>query len=292
MATEHLPNSYVSRRSPEAQAQSEWVPPSGTLGTLVTAAYVRAASLRERAAELGRAAIAAPPVRSLRSELQSSTVGIIAEIKRASPSRGPINSELGAADQAQAYERGGAFAISVLTEPTRFGGSNDDIDAARSAADIPILKKDFHVEPVQLLEARALGCSAALVIVRAVRSSVLAELVQAGKQIGLELLVEVQDEGELDLALSLGAEIIGVNNRNLESLAVDLSAMDRLLPLVPRSCIAVAESGIEARADIERAGSHGADAVLIGSALSGSANPEATLRALTAVKRVASARQN
>ena len=287
-----MPNSYVSRRSPEAQAQSEWIPPGGTLGELVAAAHLRAAVLRERAAELGRAAIAARPVRSLRSELQSSTVGIIAEIKRASPSRGSINSELRAADQAQAYERGGAFAISVLTEPTRFGGSNDDIVAARSAADIPVLKKDFHVEPVQLLEARALGCSAALVIVRAIHPAVLAELVQAGKPIGLELLVEVQDERELDLALSLGAEIIGVNNRNLESLAVDLSAMDRLLPLIPRSCIAVAESGIETRADIERAGSHGADAVLIGSALSGSANAEAALRSLTAVKRVASARQN
>lgn len=287
-----MPNSYVSRRSPEAQAQSEWVLPGGTLGELVRAASVRAASLRERAAELGRAAIGAPPVRSLRSELQGSTVGIIAEIKRASPSLGPINPQLRASDQAAAYHRGGAFAVSVLTEPTLFGGSNDDIIAARSVSDIPVLKKDFHVEPVQLLEARALGCSAALVIVRAVRPSVLGELVEAGKQIGLELLVEVQNEAELDVALSLGAEIIGVNNRNLESLVVDLAAMDNLLPLIPRSCIAVAESGIETRADIERAGSHGADAVLIGSVLSGSANPEGTLRSLTAVKRVASARQN
>jgi indole-3-glycerol phosphate synthase len=180
----------------------------------------------------------------------------------------------------------------VLTESTRFGGSNDDIIAARSAADIPVLKKDFHVEPVQLLEARALGCSAALVIGRAVPQSVLAELVLTGKQIGLELLVEVQNEFELEVALSLGAELIGINNRDLESLAVDLGVMDRLLPLVPQSCIAVAESGLGTRADVERAGSHGADAVLIGSVLSGSANPEATLRSLTAVKRVAIARQN
>ncbi len=277
---------------PEAQAQSEWIPPVGTLGELVAAAHIRASSLRERAAELGRAAIAAPPVRSLRAELQGGTVGIIAEIKRASPSRGVINSRMRTTDQAQAYERGGAFAISVLTEPTRFGGSNEDVIAARSAADIPVLKKDFHVEPVQLLEARALGCSAALVIVRAVHPSTLADLLQAAKQIGLELLVEVRDEVELDLALSSGAEIIGVNNRNLESLAVDLATMDRLLPLIPRSCIAVAESGIETREDIERAGSHGADAVLIGSVLSGSPNPEATLRSLTAVQRVTNARKN
>jgi indole-3-glycerol phosphate synthase len=258
----------------------------------VTAAHVRASGLRERAAELGRAAIAAPPVRSLRAELEGATVGIIAEIKRASPSRGVINSELRTTDQAQAYKRGGAFAISVLTEPTRFGGSNDDIIAARSAADIPVLKKDFHVAPVQLLEARALGCSAALVIVRAVDPSTFVELIQCAKQIGLELLVEVRDESELELALSTGAEIIGVNNRNLESLAVDLATMDLLLPLIPRSCIAVAESGIETRADVERAGSHGADAVLIGSVLSSSATPEATLRSLTAVQRVANARKN
>jgi indole-3-glycerol phosphate synthase len=257
----------------------------------VAAANVRAASLRERSAELGRAAIGAPPVRSLRAELQRGTVGIIAEIKRASPSRGQINPNLRAADQALAYERGGALAISVLTEPTRFGGSNADIAAARSSADIPVLKKDFHVEPVQLLEARALGCSAALVIVRAVAPPALAELIHTGKQIGLELLVEVRDETELDLALSAGAEIIGVNNRNLESLVVDLAVMDRVLPLIPRSCIAVAESGIETRGDIERAGLHGADAVLIGSALSGSATPELTLRSLTAVKRETSARQ-
>lgn len=254
-------------------------------------AHVRAAALRERSAELGRAAIAAPPIRSLRAELQRGTVGIIAEIKRASPSRGQINAALRAADQALAYERGGALAISVLTEPTRFGGSNADIVAARSAADIPLLKKDFHVEPVQLLEARALGCSAALVIVRGVEPRVLVELIQTGRQIGLELLVEVRDETELDLALSAGAEIIGVNNRNLESLAVDLAVMDRVLPLIPRSCIAVAESGIATRADIERAGLHGADAVLIGSALSGSPSPELTLRSLTAVKRETSARQ-
>jgi indole-3-glycerol phosphate synthase len=264
----------------------------GTLGELVAAGHTRAATLRERSAELGRAAIAAPPVRSLRAELQRGTVGIIAEVKRASPSRGPINPELRAADQALAYDRGGAFAISVLTEPSRFGGNPDDIVAARSATDIPILKKDFHVEPVQLLEARALGCSAALIIVRAVDPTALVELLNAGKQIGLELLVEVQNETELDLALAAGAEIIGVNNRNLESLAVDLAAMDRLLPLIPASCAAVAESGIETREDIERAGSYGADAVLIGSVLSGSATPELTLRSLTGVKRVASARQN
>lgn len=219
-------------------------------------------------------------------------VGIIAELKRASPSRGAINMSLSASELALAYERGGAVAISVLTEPSRFGGNNDDLVTVRSVVDIPILKKDFHVEPVQLLEARALGSSAALVIARAVPPRRLAELLGVGREIGLEILVEVRDVIELDLALSLGAELIGVNNRNLETLAVDLSTTDRVVPLVPRWCTAVAESGIETRADVERAAANGADAVLVGAALSGAIEPEAALRSLTGVSRAASARKN
>ena len=213
-------------------------------------------------------------------------------MKRASPSRGPINPGLRAADQAKAYERAGAAAISVLTESTRFGGTNEDLSAARSAVKIPILRKDFHVEAVQLLEARSLGSSAALVIVRAVPPARLAELLETGRDIGLEILVEVRNEVELVLALSLGAELIGVNNRDLETLEVDLTTMDRVLPLIPRSCVAVAESGIVTRADIERAASSGADAVLVGGALSASDSPGNALQSLTGVTRVTNARQN
>ena len=219
-------------------------------------------------------------------------MGIIAEVKRASPSRGVINKELNAADQARAYERGGAVAISVLTEPTRFGGHNDDLVAVREAVAIPVLKKDFHVEAVQLFEARALGSSAALVIARAVSPAKLAELIRVGRDIELEILVEVRDEAELELALAFGAGLIGVNNRNLETLAVDRSTIDRVVPLIPRSCRAVAESGFETRADVERAAVGGADAVLIGSVLSESVEAEALVRSLAGVPRLLDARQN
>ncbi len=287
-----MPNSYVSRRSTEAQAFSHWEPPTGTLGELVASAEARANTLRGRAAELGRAASAATVGPGFRAALVKSKVGVIAEVKRASPSRGPINPGLRASDQARAYERGGAVAISVLTEGTRFGGTNEDLSAVRSGVKIPVLRKDFHVDPVQLLEARSLGGAAALVIVRAVPPARLAELLETARDIGLETLVEVRNEAELGLALSLGAELIGVNNRDLETLAVDLTTMDRVLPLIPRWCVAVAESGIVSRADIERAASHGADAVLIGGVLSASGSPEDALRPLTSVTRVTNARKN
>jgi len=219
-------------------------------------------------------------------------VGIIAEVKRSSPSKGAINKDLNAADQALAYERGGAAAISVLTEPTRFEGSNQDLQAVRSTVGIPVLKKDFHVDRLQLLEAKVLGSSAALVIVRAVPPQRLAELMLVGREIELEILVEVRDERELALALSVGARLIGVNNRDLETLVIDASTADRVLPLIPRSCCAVAESGFEDRADIERAASNGADAILVGSLLSRSADPEATVHSLTTVTRIPHARQN
>jgi indole-3-glycerol phosphate synthase len=219
-------------------------------------------------------------------------VGIIAEVKRASPSRGTINADLSATDQARAYERGGAVAISVLTEPTRFGGSNEDLVAVRDAVKLPVLKKDFHVAVIQLVEARALGASAALVIARAIRPDRLAEMLSAARDMGLELLVEVRDAAELDLALSLEAELIGVNSRDLETLALDHSTAGRVIPLIPRSLRAIAESGIETRADVEHAATMGADAVLVGAALSASSDPEAAVRALVGVSRSVDARQD
>ncbi len=224
--------------------------------------------------------------------MRGKTVGIIAELKRSSPSRGVIDAGLDASKQVRAYERGGAVAVSILTEPTRFGGSNQDLVSARSATGLPILKKDFHVSVVQLLEARALGASAALVIVRAVPPDRLREMLAAARDIALELLIEVRDEVELDLAVSLGAELIGVNNRNLETLAVDSSTGARVIPLVPTSCAAISESGIEKRSDVERVARSGADAVLIGASLSGSPDPESTVRSLTGVPRTAGARKN
>ena len=223
--------------------------------------------------------------------LQGQRVGLIAEVKRSSPSRGAINPGLDLARQVRAYEAGGAAAISVLTEPTRFGGSADDLVLARKSVSLPLLKKDFHVEVSQILEARVLGASAALVIARAVPPGRLKDLMTAGADVALEILVEVCDERELDLALSLNASLIGVNNRNLETLEIDAGTSLRILPLIPRGVVAIAESGVKSAADVKRFGDAGADAVLVGSELSGARDPEAAARALTDVARTGGARK-
>jgi indole-3-glycerol phosphate synthase len=225
------------------------------------------------------------------SALWQANVAIIAEVKRASPSKGSINPGLDLDKQVRAYEKGGAAAISILTEPGRFAGSNEDLTRARSAVPTPLLKKDFHVEVVQILEARSLGASAALVIARAVPPARLKELIKAGNEIGIEILVEVRDAGELDLALSLDARLIGVNNRNLETLEIDPETSLRILPLIPREIVAIAESGVKSVADVARLAAAGADAVLIGSELSASADPESAVRALTGVARTVGARK-
>lgn len=245
--------------------------------------------MKTRATELQRSAEAVGPAPKFGTALRRQNVTVIAEVKRASPSKGSINPGLAIEDQVSAYERGGAAAISILTEPTRFSGSNDDLLAARSSTSLPILKKDFHVDPLQIVEAKALGASAALVIVRAVPPTRLRELLDVGRSLGLELLVEVRDENELQLALAYGAEVIGINNRNLETLDMDPTTAPRLLPLIPASIIAVAESGIKRVEDVNAVAAAGADAVLVGSELSGSTNPDAAVRSLSAVKRSARA---
>jgi indole-3-glycerol phosphate synthase len=218
-------------------------------------------------------------------------VAIIAEVKRSSPSKGAINPGLDVEKQVREYEKGGAAAISILTEPQRFGGSNHDLIRARTSVRTPLLKKDFHVDVVQILEARSLGASAALVIARAVPPARLKELVKAGEDFGIEILVEVRDTEELDRALSCGARLIGVNNRNLETLQIDPETSLRLLPLIPTGVVAIAESGVTSPADVSRLAAAGADAVLIGSELSASADPEAAVRAFTRVARTAGARK-
>jgi indole-3-glycerol phosphate synthase len=253
---------------------------------------MRAATLTGRTAELERLAKRAPPVASFRQALRGSDVAVIAEVKRSSPSKGSINPNLDVEAIVRSYEAGGAAAISVLTEPTRFGGSNDDLIKAREVVGLPLLKKDFHLEPVQLFEAKAIGASAALVIARAVPPEKLSELMQAAAGIGLELLVEVRDERELEQALSLGASIVGVNNRNLETLEIDPETSLRILPQIPLDVMAVAESGFRVAADVERASAAGVDAVLVGSELSGSSDPEAAVRSLTGIRRRDGARQS
>ena len=229
----------------------------------------------------------APP---FAAALRGDTVRVIAEVKRRSPSKGAINEALSAPDQAAAYAAGRAAAISVLTEPLHFNGSNADLESVRSRVRIPLLKKDFHVDDVQLFEARALGASAALLIARALDPATLPRLVALARRVGLETLVEVRSADELARAVDAGASVIGVNCRNLETLEVDPRVAESLVPWVPAGIVAVWESAIASAADVERAARAGADAVLVGSAVSAAANPEHAVRALTQVPRQAGVR--
>jgi indole-3-glycerol phosphate synthase len=273
------------RRGPEVQASIGWSPPSGALGTLVNEARERAAHLRSRASELRDALHSAPVVPSFDAALRGrATVQVIAEIKRASPSRGVIADGLDAGVQAQAYSDGGAAAISVLTEPVRFMGHIRDLEAAR-AGGLPLLRKDFIVDRLQLWEARVCGASAALLIARALAPDNLAELFGEAREIGLDVLVEIHTDAELEFARAAEFPIVGVNNRNLETLDVDRGVGSRLIPQIPAGAIAIYESGVVTAADVEGAAEAGADAVLVGSALSASADPGAAVRGLTGVAR-------
>ena len=274
------------------QAVSPWTPPTGTLGALVAAARVRAAALPRADLErraLARVSAAEPP--SFVRALRRADVAVIAEVKRRSPSMGDIAPDLSAAVQATRYADGGAAALSILTEPDRFGGDVADLEAARAAVAVPLLKKDFNVEPVQLLEAAAHGASAALLIARALPPATLAALVRDTRALGLEPLVEIRDEAELEAALRAEATVIGVNNRDLETLAIDPSTGDRMLPLIPASCIAIWESGVQTADDVRRAAGVGADAVLVGSSVSAAADPTAAVRALTGIARAPGVRR-
>jgi indole-3-glycerol phosphate synthase len=180
---------------------------------------------------------------------------------------------------------GGARALSVLTEPGSFGGTNDDIPAVRAAVAVPVLRKDFHVDPIQVWEARAIGASAVLLIVRALGPDRTGSLASAAREAGVEALFEVRDESELEWALAAGASIVGVNRRNLETLAMADEVLDRVLPLIPPDCIAVAESGVRVRDDVEAAATLGADAVLVGSALSLAEGASSVVASLASVAR-------
>lgn len=236
------------------------------------------------------ACVDTPPGPSLLAVLRGPAVALLTEIKRRSPSKGAIAESLDAVAQARAYASGGAAGVSVLTEPAHFGGSISDLIAVRQNLPIPALKKDFHVAPIQLIEARALGASAALLIARALTPALLDELMALGRELALELLVEVRDEAELARALAGGATMIGVNNRDLETLVIDPSTSDRIIPLIPAHVVAIAESGVRSREDVERYAAIGADAVLVGSSLSASADPVAATRAIAGVRRIDRAR--
>ena len=269
------------------QAPTLWNPPSGTLGRIVQETRDRVAALRSQRFALESAVRTAPPGPSFLDALASGIdVSVIAEVKRRSPSKGAINATIDAAAQARAYRDGGARAISVLTEGAHFGGSAEDLEEIRAVVAIPLLKKDFHIDPLQVLEARALRASALLLIARALAPNALAELAAVAREVGIEPLIEVRDERELASAIDAGARAIGVNSRNLETLAMDPSVCARLIPLIPADRVAVFESGVASRADVERAAGLGATAVLVGSALSTAPSPREAVRQLTGVARV------
>ncbi|MEO7714164.1 MAG: indole-3-glycerol phosphate synthase TrpC [Gemmatimonadaceae bacterium] len=267
------------------QANSQWRQPAGTLGAIVGEAEERARLLEQRRPDLEADAEETLPGPSLARALRGTDVAVLAEVKRRSPSKGSIDDSLDAVTQARAYVDGGAVAVSILTEANHFGGTIDDLQRVRANLDVPVLKKDFHVAPIQLLEARALGASAALLIARAIAPARLAELMEYARTIGLDVLVEVRDDDELRRAIECGAAMIGVNNRNLETLEIDPHTAERLIPTIPANLIAIAESGVASRTDVERYAERGADAVLVGSALSAAPDPLAATRQLCGVPR-------
>jgi indole-3-glycerol phosphate synthase len=266
-------------------SSASWTFPDGTLGQLTRDAQQRADAVASTLPELRAAALDARPAAPFAAALRGERVRVIAEVKRASPSKGPIAAGLDAAAQAAAYVAGGAAAISVLTEPTRFGGSLADLSAVAASVAVPVIRKDFLVHPVQLWEARADGASAALLIVRALAPDQLARLMDTAAEAGLATLVEIRDLAELERAVAVGATVIGVNNRNLETLVIDPTTAPAVIPHIPAACIAVAESGMRTPADVTPAADAGADAILVGSAVSASADPSADVRALASIAR-------
>ncbi len=218
--------------------------------------------------------------RDIRARLAGRRPGIIAEIKRASPSRGWIRKDLDAAGTAAAYARAGACAVSVLTEERRFRGSLADLEAASMACgQVPVLRKDFVLDEYMLAESRAFGADLVLLMVSVLGDGT-AEMAALARSYGLEPLVEVHDEAEMAVAAAAGAGVIGINNRDLATLRVDLSVSERLLPLAPPGAIKVVESGISRRDEIVRFGAMGADAFLVGEALVGSTDPGDAVRRL------------
>jgi indole-3-glycerol phosphate synthase len=241
---------------------------------------------RESSLPLGelRARLAdAPPPRDPMPHFRASGSSVISEVKRRSPSKGALADIPDPASLARAYARGGAAAISVLTEERRFGGSLDDLRTVRTAVETPILRKDFIVETYQLVEARAAGADLALLIVAALDDDTLRRLHEEAGELGLTVLVEVHDEAEVERALALDAELIGVNSRNLKTLEVDPDVFGRLAPQIHSDVVRVAESGITSVADVQRNVDEGAGAVLVGEALVKDGDPEAAVRAMTGV---------
>jgi indole-3-glycerol phosphate synthase len=243
---------------------------------------------RRNLAELAAEARAAAPTRGFGEALRFSrshnsggpAIAIVAEVKRRSPSKGDIAPQLDPVAVARDYAAGGAACLSVLTDGPHFGGSREDLELARAAVSLPVLRKDFTVAAADVYDARIMGADAVLLIVALLADHELAELFGLAGDLGLDALVEVHDEAELARAAALGATLIGINNRNLRTFETDLAVTERLAPLAPYDTLLVAESGIAVPADAARLAAAGARAMLVGESLMRQADVEAATRAL------------
>ncbi len=235
--------------------------------------------------QIVQAAQAAPSALDALAALRQPGVSVIAEVKRASPSKGPLAEIADPADLATDYAAGGAAVISVLTEQRRFGGSLSDLDAVRTAVQIPLLRKDFVVTDYQIHEARAHGADLVLLIVAALEQPLLRDLHQLIGELGMTALVEVHDAPELDRALDVGAAVMGVNARDLKTLTVDRSLFAQLAPQIPEGVVSIAESGVRGPHDVLAYAAAGADAVLVGEGVVAGGQPRQAVADLVAAGR-------
>jgi indole-3-glycerol phosphate synthase len=259
--------------------------PSDVLSDIVAGVRIDLARRQAVASEADlRAALSdVEPPRDPMHTLRGAGSSVIAEVKRRSPSKGDLAEIADPAALARLYAAGGAAAISVLTEERRFGGSLDDLRAVRATVEVPVLRKDFVVEPYQVLEARAAGADLVLLIVAALDNELLRRLHDQARELGMTVLVEVHDEPETARAVELGAELVGINARDLKTLDVHPDTFGRLSPLVPTDRVLVAESGISTPVDVKRYVAEGAGAVLVGEALVKDGDPEGAVRAMTGI---------
>ncbi len=251
----------------------------------VVGARRRALAQAKRAvppSKLEERAAAAPPPRDFRAAVAREGLNVIAELKKASPSRGVLREEYNPAALAPELERAGAVALSVLTEPEFFQGGLEDLQVARAVSGLPVLRKDFLFDPYQLFEARAAGADAVLLIAAILSGDDLRGLIQLGRQLGMAALVEVHTHGELDRALAAGADVIGVNNRDLKTFEVRLETSLELIEKIPEDRLAVSESGLRSADDLARLRQAGFDAFLVGESLMQAPDPGPALRRLLA----------
>ncbi len=244
---------------------------------------VAARRAERSAAALDHAAAGQSAPRGFRAALEEKAAngfGLIAEIKKASPSKGLIRADFQPADHARAYEAGGAACLSVLTDAPYFQGHEEFLIAARAACTLPVLRKDFMVDPWQVAEARAIGADAILIIVAALEDAAMAEIEAAAIERGMDVLVEVHNEAEMERAADLQSRLIGINNRDLKRFETDIAITERLAPLAPEGTLLVSESGIADHGDLQRLSGCGARCFLVGESLMRQSDIEAATRAL------------